>query len=90
MWLCTHNQGCRFHYTHLSLHQLLLVNLLDLGAVGQKVAQFHIALPQLLVPVDGATAGVSLSGVNLFSDPPPLSLSLLSRCSKSMFYPLLA
>lgn len=39
--------------THLSLHQLLLVNLLDLGAVGQKVAQFHIALPQLLVPVDG-------------------------------------
>ena len=41
--------------THLSLRQLLLVYLLDLGAVGQQVAQFHVALPQLLVPA-AATA----------------------------------
>lgn len=39
-----------FLSTHLSLRQLLLVDLLDLWAVRQQVAQFHITLPQLLVP----------------------------------------
>lgn len=58
-------------FSHLSLHQLLLVQLLDLGAVGQKVAQFHVALPQLLVPVSGTKGGVNQSRVHLFSAPPP-------------------
>lgn len=33
-----HQQCVLFLSTHLSLRQLLLVNLLDLGAVGQQVA----------------------------------------------------
>lgn len=59
--------------THLSLHQLLLVHLLDLGAVGQKVAQLHIALPQLLVPVDGTERLVWAEST---SSLPSISLSL--------------
>ena len=57
--------------THLSLRQLLLVDLLDLGAVGQQVAQFHIALPQLLVPAVPQHKTVSVGRASVS---PPLSL----------------
>lgn len=36
---------------YLSLGEFLFVNLLHFGAVGQQVAQFDVALPQLLIPV---------------------------------------
>lgn len=54
--------------THLPLRQLLLVHLPDLGAVCQEVAQFHIALPQLLVPA-ATTGSESLTATLGLPDP---------------------